>query len=380
MKKMVLRFLLLLLLGATMTIPLQAQKKQSTLKDTLDNKLDFSNYMINMHGFVPWPTVISEPALGNFGLGMAIVFMSPKKSLKDDEKFHFPDVTALAGMYTLNNSWGAGLFRMGSFPSIGMRYQVGLGYADVNMNFYRSLPVVGDKEFTFKLQPIAFNLDVSENLYRNKIFIGLNYKFARMKVTPEFDALQDTIFNAADFNKNVGTLGLYGEWDSRNSIFTPDKGVRFKALYRLGRSFTGSDFDFDNLKVFTNVFIRPVKMWVCGFKADFEAVTDGTPFYDLPYLNMRGMAMMRYQGQAVFSIETEQRVDLTLRWSLVGFVGTGRSFSDAKYMNDKSWYWAGGAGFRYLVSRIFRLRMGIDVARGPEQFAYYIVFGHFWNR
>ena len=60
----------------------QSGKKQSIMVDTLDQKLDFSRYLIEMHGFIPWPSIISEPAVGNFGLAMALVFISPKESEK----------------------------------------------------------------------------------------------------------------------------------------------------------------------------------------------------------------------------------------------------------------------------------------------------------
>jgi len=34
-----------------------------------------------------------------------------------------------------------------------------------------------------------------------------------------------------------------------------------------------------------------------------------------------------------------------------------------------------GGGFRYLTAREFGLQMGFDVARGPEEWAIYVVFG-----
>ena len=113
-------------------------KKKISLKDTLDHNLDFSDYLINMHGFVPWPVIISEPSLGNFGLALAIVFISPKKTAAKEEQFHFPDITGVAGMWTLNNTWGVGATRQGTFPKIGMRYTVSAAYADININFYRN--------------------------------------------------------------------------------------------------------------------------------------------------------------------------------------------------------------------------------------------------
>ena len=61
--------------------PQQPEKKKSIMVDTLDHKLDFSRYLIDMHGFIPWPSLISEPALGNFGLAMALVFISQKERI-----------------------------------------------------------------------------------------------------------------------------------------------------------------------------------------------------------------------------------------------------------------------------------------------------------
>lgn len=174
-------------------------------------------------------------------------------------------------------------------------------------------------------------------------------------------------------------MGIYAEWDNRSSIFTPDRGVQFRATYNFGRSWTLSDYNFDRLGVVAVAFMQPVKRWVCGLKANSQAINDGAPFYLYPYLYMRGLPVMRYQGNATLSFETEQRVDLTPRWSILGFAGTGRTYSNSEYLKDESWHWAGGAGFRYLLSRIFKLRAGVDIAAGPDTFAYYIVLGHFWN-
>ena len=49
------------------------------------------------------------------------------------------------------------------------------------------------------------------------------------------------------------------------------------------------------------------------------------------------------------------------------------------FQNGK-WHVSGGAGGRYLIVRKLKLRMGIDIARGPEQWAYYMVFGTTWVR
>lgn len=381
---MVKKTLLIIILG-TMLLPYaMAQKNKAVLKDTLDGKFDMSNWVINLHGFVPYPTVISEPALGNFGVALAAVFISPKKTAKQGEQFHFPDITGVAGMWTLNNTWGVGALRQGTFPAIGMRYTIGLGYADANMDYYRTFKNLGEKEFSFKLKPLFALLDISENLYRNKIFAGLRYTFIYMKsqykfTNPFLDSLSKVAFDQSKFDEHIGTFGIYCEVDTRNTIFTPDRGIRFKPAYTFGRNWTGSQIDTDQLEGELTVFLQPVKPWVCGFRLYGVGLFNNVPFYYYPYIDMRGIPMMHYQGQQVFQIETEQRFDITRRWSLLGFVGTGRTWSDSKNLSDESWHWAGGTGFRYLIARIFKLRMGIDIAAGPGQFSYYIVFGHYWN-
>ena len=172
------------------TTRVKPPKKKISLKDTLDHKLDFSDYLINMHGFVPWPVIISEPSLGNFGLALAIVFISPKKTAKAGEQYHFPDITGIAGMWTLNNTWGVGATRQGTFPKIGMRYTISAGYAPININFYRNFTYLGEKEVLFKLTTILGILDVIENLFKNKLFVGINYTYANVNVSTK---LSDTV-------------------------------------------------------------------------------------------------------------------------------------------------------------------------------------------
>jgi len=374
----------------------QTGKKKSIMTDTLDHKLDFSRYLIDMHGFIPWPSIISEPAVGNFGIALALVFISPKESEKAKQNFTFPDITGVAGMWTLNNSWGVAAIRQGSFPKIGMRYKLVLGYAPLNVEFYRTFnnpqtQKETTKSFLFNLKSLFTTVEASENIWKNKIFVGLNYTFATTQVKVDLkigDTLRriieyfqlDTLFEKKEIRSNIGYAGLFAEWDNRNSIFTPDKGVRFRATGSLARNWLGSGKDYQQLDIYTNIFFQPVKPWVCGFMAEWNMMSDKAPFYVLPYLTMRGLPAAQYQGQQALQFETEQRFDIVPRWSVVGFVGTGRTFSTSSYLEDKSWYWAGGVGFRYLIARLFKLRMGVDIARGPDQFAYYIVFGHYWDR
>ena len=78
--------------------------------------------------------------------------------------------------------------------------------------------------------------------------------------------------------------------------------------------------------------------------------------------------------------ETEERWDVKPRWSLVFFGGLAGTASRREDVALNSFSYAVGGGFRYKFSSLFKIYGGIDVARGPEQWAWYITFGHYWNR
>jgi hypothetical protein len=103
-------------------------------------------------------------------------------------------------------------------------------------------------------------------------------------------------------------------------------------------------------------------------------------FFLLPSVILRGIPFARYQGQSVLVAETEQRFDVSRRWSLVGFAGYGRTFTEDDTFNKPQSVFNVGGGFRYLAARAFGIRTGIDIAMGPDSWGWYIVFGHNWNR
>jgi hypothetical protein len=141
----------------------------------------------------------------------------------------------------------------------------------------------------------------------------------------------------------------------------------------------GGDAEFDKYRVFANYYFPVSTDWVVGLRGDTSAVTGDPPFYEYPYINLRGIPAMRYQGEQTIVGETEVRWDFTPRWSAIGFVGAGKAVSDKGNSEDETVI-SKGIGFRYLVARRFGMRAGIDVAWGPEDTAFYIQVGSAWGR
>jgi hypothetical protein len=350
------------------------------LKDTLDGKLDFSSFLIDAKGFIPIPFIITEPALGGFGIAVVPTFITPKKRPEGFEGYIPPDITAGFGMYTANKSWMLGALRIGSFPSKGLKYRIGGGIADLNLSFFRNVPNRGEKEFAFSIKTTPLIFSLSKKLIKGDVYFGLQYFFAKNELTARFtDSLPESI-KSNTLNSNIASLGTFMDWDKRDNFFTADKGFRVNILYAANDNWTGSDFTYQKLSGFLNWFIPFQRIWISGFRLESNFAFGDPPFYALPSLSLRGVPTVRFQGYTTTLIETEQRIDFNLRWSAVAFAGVGKALQRKETFGESSTAYNYGAGFRYLIARAFKIRAGIDIAKGPDSFGWYIVFGHSWNR
>ena len=84
---------------------------------------------------------------------------------------------------------------------------------------------------------------------------------------------------------------------------------------------------------------------------------------------------MRYQGDTATSIDGEVRWNAWKRWWVVAFAGAGWTADAPGFSKEGESVKAGGIGFRYLIARALGLQVGLDVAKGPEQSAIYVVAG-----
>jgi hypothetical protein len=163
-------------------------------------------------------------------------------------------------------------------------------------------------------------------------------------------------------------------------MFTPNSGIYAGIKYLYYDDFLGSDRKFQRLFSHMLIYSRIVKGLYGGLRLDVQSSFEDTPFYLLPFISLRGVPAMRYQGKTTYLAETEFRWDFTARWSLTAFTGYGEALPVREELFRKQRAYNFGAGFRYLVARLYGMRMGVDVARGPEDWAFYLQFGSSWFR
>jgi hypothetical protein len=177
---------------------------------------------------------------------------------------------------------------------------------------------------------------------------------------------------------DLGLLGAVLSHDSRDNIFTPNKGLFFEMEAAFARGSFGSDANYRtvNARAFS---WHQAGDWVLGARGDARTSSGDVPFYAEPYIVLRGVPSVRYQDRTALVGEGEARWNVTPRWALVGFGGVGKAYGRRQPWSESETVAAGGVGFRYLVARKLNLYAGIDVARGPEDSAFYITAGSAWR-
>jgi len=352
----------------------------SRFKDPEDGKFDITAHgKGGASGFLPLLIPFNEPAIG-FGFIGAVVFFHPEKETASPSKHPSqkvpPTSTFAGGAYSRNGTWAAAVGHMGKAKDGDVRYMGALFVASANLDFYG----VGADEANE--EPIPFNIKagglapkVSFRLGGSKYFVGGKYVFLSTDV--DFESSGEEEQTDAGESSNAG-LSAFIPYDSRDNIFTPDRGTKATASLSYFSDALGGDFDYGRLD------LAYVRYWnihdrvILGLRVLAHGVGDDAPFYALPFVSMRGIPVFRYLGNYVVSAEIEPRWKLDERWSVLAFVGAGRAAKALDELSDAEKAYGYGVGFRYLLSRKLGLAAGLDAAWGPEDRTGYIIFGSAW--
>jgi hypothetical protein len=354
----------------------------ANLIDPQDGKLDASDYLASARGFLPIPIIITEPAVG-FGLGIAVAFFHVPKELDPEQHPHHgpPSISVGFGAKTENGTYLYGGGHMGVWKDDHVRYTGALAKANVNMTFY----IDGRDDGRLFENGIDFNID-GEFLFQQLQFrlkesdwwLGANYMFVTAKNTFDLNAILPPEIPNPQFDFDLAGLGLYVQFDSRNSIFTPTNGLSAKLEYKNHSDTWGSDYEYDLYKGSVFHYTPFGDYSSLGLRLVGETVSGDTPFFAYPFVSLRGIPAMRYQGESVVTAEVEYLWGFTPRWSLALFAGAGKTTDINALLGEGRTVGAGGVGFRYRLARKLGLQAGIDIAHGPEDTAVYLTVGSAW--
>ncbi|MEC5398031.1 BamA/TamA family outer membrane protein [Uliginosibacterium sp. H1] len=360
------------------------QGKHSVFFDPKDGQLDLSEWLLTKKGFLPVPIIITEPAVG-YGGGVAVAFFSQSMAeaaaqARNTGHVTPPDIYGGAIAATENGTKFGGGGAMLSFLDDRWRYRGGVGYTDVNLDFYGIGSRFGkDYKIGYNLKGLISSQQAMYRLGASSNFLALRWIYIDMDSTFDVNRLRPDLPEPSFASKSSG-LGLSFEHDSRDTMFTPSRGALAAFDTMFYAPAFGSDETFQTYRGHVFAYTPVGSAVVLGGRLDGRLARGDVPFYQMPFIDMRGVPAARYQNDNIALAEVEARWNVTHRWGLIGFAGVGRAWGNGTSFDDAGNKFSKGAGFRYQIASVLKLWMGMDYAWGPDgEQAFYIQVGNAWR-
>ena len=334
--------------------------------DTLTDKFDIK--VTKKHKILPIVLPVTEPAVGVGLIGGVIYFMSKNNP---EEK---SDIIGGAGGITTNGTWFAGGGYLGFWNDDKIRYTGASGYGEITLDYYglgSENPITFDQNMFFFSQQMNFRIGESD------FFLGGKYSLSKITIPQEIN--EPTEIDPEDFEFWNSGVSMISEYDNLNNFLSPTKGLKFHLSYTQNLELLGSNRDWGKLDFYSHLYFQVNEKWISAFRVESSVSTGKPPFYAYPYVYMRGIPALRYQGKISMLGETEQTYNVSPRWGIVGFTGIGAAFKSVEDVDVNNLVWNAGAGVRYLVLKDMGLKIGADAARGPEDWAFYVIIGSAWG-
>jgi hypothetical protein len=340
----------------------------------------------NRGRILPIPVFITEPAIGD-GLGLALAYFHRKKDVSNKDRLASldsissvssdqeppPTVTGVFGAYTSNETAAAGVGHMNTFKDDHIRFTVVAAWANVNSTLYFL-----DQPFKFNLEGILAYQETRFRFGDSRWFWGIGASYLKADTALLVDIPEEAPIDL--FRNDLTNVGLAGKlaWDSRDNTSMPNKGQLIDlSLWRYDDAI-GSDFDYWNGKLKLTSFHPLGKKFVLGLRLEYSAISGDAPFFAIPYVSLRGIAALRYQGDRVGVAEIEGRYNFSPKWAMIAYTGTGKVKSDIPIFDTQQAIYSYGVGARYRIFEAQNIWVGIDIARGPEDTNWYIQVGQAW--
>jgi hypothetical protein len=373
--------LLLLTLGSAVLQVGHAQQppEPSRFRDPDDGQFDVSSFLEEPRGLLPVPVVITEPAVG-YGGGLVGMFLRPRKQA-GEQGWARPNISAIGAIGTENGTRAAFAGDASRWLDGRVKTLAGVGGGHINLDFYR---LGGDRASLD--QAIRYSLDFDllflhgtwQLKPKSPWSIGLRYIYAqvepKLRDEPVFPGLADHV--DVDISAPAGIL----EFDSRDNVFTPTRGLFAETVVLLSREDLGASVDFERFQQVVMGWYPITDAVTLGMRADYQRASDDAPFFLRPYIELRGVQAMRYQGDEMASAEIEARWRFRGRWSAVVAAGAGTAHSTGENFSATQDIVSGAVGLRYELARKFGLHAGVDVGFSSETTAVYFQVGNAWFR
>ena len=365
------RMLVLVSLAALSVSAALADENKSDTRPGIapDIREDETGLKIQRGDFVVVPIPISNPTLDT-GLVVGAAYFYPQS--EEEKKLQPASLTAAGGMYTSNASRAFALVQQNYWKRNTWRFTGALGAADLRLTLLAPDQTSTGQSVDWRINGEFLFAKLSRKI-KGQWYGGLNMRLVNANQTIEAGP-STSDFDLGPDVRSSG-LGMSVEFDSRDMPLNTYSGQYFKADALFNDEAIGSNQTYQSYSLayrsYHDVGDSLVLAWeVQGCKRGGTA-----PLWDACTVKLRGFSATDYLGKVSASGQVEARWQLSKRWGLVGFAGSGyvgNSFSGVREHEAIPSY---GAGVRFMVLTAKRINLRLDYARSTDSNAVHFSVG-----
>lgn len=287
------------------------------------------------------------------------------------------------GSYFTSNSFFGVAFSKIYLKEDNYRLKSAVGAGNINFQTYVDIPQIpnytnnsGNGTFVdYNTKFMFVYLEGTKRIWNN-LFIGLRLMYSQS------NTLFDTEIELSEDISLFG-FGLANEFDNRDDVFFPTKGQNVKINTFTYLESLGSTSQYSNIEFEYNKYFKT------GDKTIIMARAYGvTSFGDVPFAgknvvgkdDLRGYSNGKFRAKQVYDLQTEVRWNFYKKWGMVGFGGVAVATDDLSGTNYSGLLPAIGLGLRFKAIKSRNINIGIDVAKGVNDWGLYFRIGEAFTR
>lgn len=362
------KFLLVIIVLATHAISVNSQKTNTTTSDSIKSKKP---------SVAAIPIINYDPSLGATigAMGQYFYKINKKDTISPSSS------TGLFGIYTTNKTYFMAAFQRFYLNEDRWKLMFAGGKGNINFQFWQDLPDNSGVFIDFNTEATFALARIERKLFK-KPYGGINMVYS--DATTTYD-LPDYFPDSLKYDKvNMNNIGYLFNYDMREHQLNPYSGYNVEFKNNFYKEWINSSYDFNKTELTYNHYYtlsNTRNILATRFKANIA--TGNVPFQGQNVIgqeDIRGYSNGKHRDNQTYAMQAEYRWRYYKRVRMVGFIGIATAVSNASEILDSEFLPGAGVGFRYLMLPIERINIGIDVAKGKDDWGMYFRIGESFGR
>jgi hypothetical protein len=316
------------------------------------------------------PIPISNPTLDTGLVGGAAYFYPQSEEQKQQQP---ASLTAAAGMYTSNDSKAFAVAQQNYWKDDRWRFTGVVGAADLRLSLLAPDETGQGASVDWRINGNFLFTKLSRRLTGNW-YGGAFVRAIDANQSINADIRDDqTEFEVGDV-RSVG-VGLVAEYDSRDLPLNTYAGRHLKIDVLFNDETFGSNQTYQSYSAVFRSYHRIADSVVLAWEVQGCKRGGTAPLWDACLVKLRGFPATDYLGRVSASGQIETRWQMSRRWGLVGFAGSGYVGDSFAGVREREPIPSYGAGIRFMVLPAKRINIRLDYARSENSDAIHFSVG-----